>query len=97
MGQSEEVDSRIGMVMGGLIDNLTGGFTNVIPGMVNKTLGAFSDALKDNAVKAWDKTINTWIEKNWLDDDTGAMLKTLRDETFPIGTITQSLSGSGCC
>jgi len=88
MGQSEEVDGRVGILMQGLVDNLTGGFTNVIPGMVNKTLGAFSDALKDNAVKAWDKTITTWIEKNWLDDDTGAMLKTLRDETFPIGTVT---------
>jgi len=88
MGQKEEVDSRIGLIMQGLVDNLTGGFTNVIPGMVNKTLGAFSDALKNNAVIAWDKTINTWIDKNWLDTDTGAMLKTLRDETFPIGTIT---------
>jgi len=88
MAQSDEVDTRIGLVMQGLIDNATSGFTAVIPGMVAKTMGAFSDALKDNAVAAWDKTINTWIEKNWLDDDTGAMLKTLRDETFPIGTIT---------
>ena len=88
MGQKEEVDSRIGLIMQGLIDNATTGFTAVIPGMVGKTLGALSDALKDNAVSAWDKTINTWIEKNWLDDDTGEMLKTLRDETFPIGTIT---------
>lgn len=88
MGQKEEVDTRIGLVMQGLIDNATSGFTAVIPGMVAKTMGAFSDALKDNAVAAWDKTINTWIEKNWLDADTGDMLKTLRDETFPIGTIT---------
>jgi len=88
MGQSGEVDSRVGILMQGLIDNMTGGFTKVIPGMVTKTLGAFSDALKDNAVKAWDKTITSWVDKNWLDTDTGEMLKTLRDETFPIGTIT---------
>lgn len=82
------MDSRVGILMQGLIDNMTGGFTKVIPGMVTKTLGAFSDALKDNAVKAWDKTITSWVDKNWLDTDTGEMLKTLRDETFPIGTIT---------
>jgi len=88
MGQKEEVDSRVGLIMGGLIDNATSGFTAVIPGMVARTMGALSDALKDNAVEAWDKTINTWIDKEWLDTDTGDILKTLRDETFPIGTIT---------
>jgi len=91
MGQKEEVDSRIGLVMQGLIDNATSGFTAVIPGMISKVIGAFSDALKDNAVAAWDKTINTWIDKNWLDTDTGEMLRTLRDETFPVGTITTIL------
>jgi len=88
MGQKEESEKTVGILMQGLIDNATTGLTSVIPGMVEKTLGAFSDALKDNAVAAWDKTINTWIDKNWLDTDTGDMLKTLRDETFPIGTIT---------
>ena len=77
--------------MQGLIDNATSGFTAVIPGMISKVIGAFSDALKDNAVAAWDKTINTWIDKNWLDTDTGEMLRTLRDETFPVGTITTIL------
>jgi len=88
MGQKEEVDSRIGLLMTGLVDNIAGGFTKVIPGMVTGVIAALSAALKESSVKAWDKTIAEWIDKNFCDADTGAMLAKLRDETFPVGTIT---------
>jgi len=88
MGQSDEVDSRVGLLMQGLIDKINTGFVAAIPGIYLKAVETLGGALKDNAVKAWDKTINTWVEKEWLDDDTGDMLRQLRDDTFPIGTIT---------
>ena len=88
MGQKEEVDSRVGLLMQGLIDNAAGGFTNVIPGMVQKAMESMSGAMKDKAAGAWDQIVNEWIDKEWIDDDTGDMLRTLRDETFPVGTVT---------
>jgi len=88
MPQKEEVDTRVGLLAQGLIDNLTGGFTKVIPGMIAKAMEGLSDSMKENAVKAWDFTVNEWVDKNFCDADTGEMLKKLRDETFPIGTIT---------
>jgi len=88
MATKEEIDSRVGILGQGLVDNLLGGVTNVIPGMVQRTMEALSTALRSNAVVAWDKTINEWVNKNFCDADTGNMLRRLRDETFPIGTIT---------
>ncbi len=88
MGQKEEVDSRVGLLTQGLINNLLTGFTSVIPGMFSRTIGAFDDTFKANAVAAWDKTIALWVEKNFCDADTGEMLKKLRDDTSPMGTIT---------
>jgi len=88
MGQSEETDTKIGLLMQGLIDNLLGGFTAVIPGMVKGSMEALSDSMKDNANKAWLSTINEWVSKGFCDVDTGEILKRVKDETFPVGTLT---------
>jgi len=88
MATKEELDSRLGILGQGLIDNAFSGFAAVIPGMVQKTIESLGEALQGNATAAWDSTINEWIDKNFCDADTGAMLRNLRDETFPGGLIT---------
>uniref|UniRef100_A0A6H1ZU05 Putative carbamoyl phosphate synthetase n=1 Tax=viral metagenome TaxID=1070528 RepID=A0A6H1ZU05_9ZZZZ len=88
MATPEELESRNQMLLQGLVNSLTGGFVNVMPGLVNTITETLSGMLRDNAVRAWDATINEWVSKNFCDADTGQMLRRLRDETFPIGTIT---------
>jgi len=88
MGQTDEVDKRIGILAGAFKDSMLGGMSNALPGLIGRSMNALGDMLKDNAVKTWDKTIDEWIKNEFCDSDTGEMLKKLRDETFPVGTIT---------
>ena len=88
MAQKEEVDSRIGLIMGGLIDKIVGGLGAAVPGLVGKGLEALSDSLQENAKTQWDKMVSEWQTKGFFDTDTADLLRKLRDETFPAGTIT---------
>jgi len=88
MAQKEEVDSRIGLIMGGLIDKIVGGLGAAVPGLVGKGLEALSDSLQENAKTQWDKMVTEWQTKGFFDADTADLLRKLRDETFPAGTIT---------
>ena len=87
MGQKEEIDSRVGLLGKGLIDNLFGGLANVMPGIGSRLLESLGDAIKGQSVDAWNKTIDEWVAKKYIDDDTGVILSQLKAETWPVGTI----------
>jgi len=88
MPNKDEVEQRVGFTLKGMVDGFIAAFKSSVPGIIATGIGSLGDSVSLNAVKAWDITVNEWIDKNFCDADTGEMLKKLRDETFPIGTIT---------
>lgn len=92
MGQTEETDKRIGLIMTGLIDNLLTGFTAVLPGMMAKGVQSLSDAVVKVDVKAWDSTVDMWVKYEFCDVDTGEVLKKLSEATGIVGLWMRTLT-----
>jgi len=91
MAQKEEVDTRIGLVMQGLIDKFNSGLFNVLPGLVGAYIQAMSDNLVSSDKNSWAKNVDVWIESGYIDNDTGDVLKNTIDEVHPWGGIFATL------
>ena len=87
MAQKEEVDSRVGLILTGLLDKFVSVTSGATPNLVSKVIEGLFFNLKSDDVNEWPKTVDMWVEKKFIDADTGEVLKKLREETPFIKVI----------
>lgn len=90
MSTEEEIDTRTGILLQGLIDNLTGGIAGAAPGMVKNYIQALSDTTVSVDVSAWDTTVDEWQGYGFFDAGTGDVLKQLGQATGLIGLFMRT-------
>jgi len=88
MALKEEIESRVSEWGIGAVNTLMAKSIETLPGFIAKTIESLTGVMKSGDVKAWDKTVDMWVEKKFLDADTGEVLKNLRDETPWLGALT---------
>ncbi len=84
----DEVKDSIPMGILNMIKELIVKSVEVVPGKMKEQFATLYSMFGEAEKKQWSDMINKWIDKDLIDDDTGGMLYSLRDETFPMGLIT---------
>ena len=91
MATKEEIDSRLGILSQGLINNLYGGLSAVIPGLVKAWGDTAQATWISSDIAAWAKTVDMWIETGVVSSDLGPPLKKFSEATGILGGIMRFL------
>ena len=85
MGQKEEVDSRVGIILKGIIDGISSAFATTMPGIFATGIQNFSDVIVKGDITQWDKTVDMWVTSGYCDTDTGGAIKEWGRATGLVG------------
>ena len=87
MATKEEVEARVGFTLQGVIESLLTLFDTVIPGYIRSGFESLNEMRLAGDQSNWDNTVNDWVNRGFIDDDTGQVLRQLRVETSPVSAI----------
>jgi len=85
VGQKEEVDSRVGIILKGIIDGISSAFATTMPGIFATGIQNFSDVIVKGDITQWDKTVDMWVTSGYCDTDTGGAIKEWGRATGLVG------------
>jgi len=85
VGQKEEVDSRVGIILKGIIDGISSAFATTMPGIFATGIQNFSDVIVKGDITLWDNAVDMWVTSGYCDTDTGGAIKEWGRATGLVG------------
>jgi hypothetical protein len=92
MANKEEIDNRVAFSQLTLIDKLFMKLDFAIGGLWKSFWKGVTGTETVAAKNSWNAKVQVWIDKGFIDKDTGDLLKRLREEEEPVGWISSLIT-----